>query len=130
LKLDAHKPSDLRILKRLLDEARPFWLHVGIIFGLSLLATPLALRSAGVAVAGPGAARSQPSRPHPVLPLVAVSGAVSFAYEVMWTRLLVHLLGGSVYAFSAMLASFLVGITLGSEEPGGRLTGTYSDFGF
>ena len=49
-----------------------------------------------------------------ILPAIAVSGAVSFAYEVMWTRLLGHLLGSSVQAFATMLASFLLGITLGS----------------
>ena len=50
-----------------------------------------------------------------ILPLVAVSGFTSFAYEVIWTRLLGHLLGGSVEAFSTMLASFLLGIALGSS---------------
>jgi len=35
--------SDLAILKRLLLEARPFWPHIGGIFALDLLATPLAL---------------------------------------------------------------------------------------
>jgi spermidine synthase len=49
-----------------------------------------------------------------VLPAVAVSGAVSFAYEVLWTRLLGHVLGASVQAFATMLASFLLGIALGS----------------
>ena len=39
---------------------------------------------------------------------------VSFSYEVLWTRLLGHILGGSVYAFATMLATFLVGIALGS----------------
>ena len=48
-----------------------------------------------------------------ILPLIAISGSVSFAYEVLWTRLLSHILGGSVYAFAAMLASFLTGITIG-----------------
>lgn len=49
-----------------------------------------------------------------VLPLIGASGFVSFSYEVLWTRLLSHLLGGSVYAFAVMLASVLVGITLGA----------------
>jgi spermidine synthase len=49
-----------------------------------------------------------------VLPLILVSGAVSFGYEVLWTRLLAFVLGGSVYAFATMLASFLVGIAAGS----------------
>jgi len=49
-----------------------------------------------------------------ILPLVALSGVASFSYEVLWTRLLGHVLGGSVYAFATMLASFLAGIALGS----------------
>jgi predicted membrane-bound spermidine synthase len=48
-----------------------------------------------------------------ILPLALLSGAVSFAYEVLWTRLLGHVLGGSIYAFATMLASVLVGIALG-----------------
>jgi spermidine synthase len=49
-----------------------------------------------------------------ILPLIALSGMASFTYEVLWTRLLSHVLGGSVYAFGTMLAAFLVGIALGS----------------
>ena len=49
-----------------------------------------------------------------ILPAIALSGAVSFAYEVLWTRLLGHLLGASLDAFACMLASFLLGIALGS----------------
>jgi len=49
-----------------------------------------------------------------VLPLMLISGANTFAYEVLWTRLLSHILGGSIAAFAAMLASFLSGIAIGS----------------
>jgi predicted membrane-bound spermidine synthase len=42
-----------------------------------------------------------------------VSGAVSFLYEVLWTRLLSHVIGGSIYAFALMLAAFLSGIAIG-----------------
>jgi spermidine synthase len=49
-----------------------------------------------------------------ILPAIALSGTVSFAYEVLWTRLLGHVLGSSLHAFAAMLASFLLGIALGS----------------
>jgi spermidine synthase len=49
-----------------------------------------------------------------ILPAIAISGAVSFSYEVLWFRLLGQLLGGSTAAFSTMLASFLAGIALGS----------------
>ncbi|MFT7485508.1 MAG: spermidine synthase [Candidatus Paceibacteria bacterium] len=49
-----------------------------------------------------------------ILPLILISGVTSFTYEVLWTRLLGQILGGSVYAFATMLATFLVGITIGS----------------
>jgi spermidine synthase len=62
------------------------------------------------------AARAVRSRRGLLLPLMLVSGAVSFADEVLWTRLLGHVLGGSVYAFATMLASFLLGIALGSAS--------------
>ncbi len=45
---------------------------------------------------------------------LAVSGAVSLVYEVAWTRALALVLGSSTYAFTSMLAAFLVGIAGGS----------------
>ena len=53
-----------------------------------------------------------------VLPLMLLSGAVSFSYEVMWTRLLAQILGGSLFAFTTMLSSFLLGIAVGSAVGG------------
>lgn len=49
-----------------------------------------------------------------ILPLMLVSGANTFTYEVLWTRLLGHVLGGSIVSFATMLASFLSGIAIGS----------------
>lgn len=49
-----------------------------------------------------------------ILPLILLSGANAFLYEVLWTRLLNHLLGGAIYAFATMLATFLSGIAIGS----------------
>ncbi|MDZ7684491.1 MAG: fused MFS/spermidine synthase [Gammaproteobacteria bacterium] len=51
---------------------------------------------------------------HYILPLMLLSGSSSFIYEVLWTRLLGHVLGGSITAFATMLASFLGGIAVGS----------------
>ena len=48
-----------------------------------------------------------------ILPVMLVSGATSFVYEVLWARLLAHVLGGSFYSFATMLASFLTGIAVG-----------------
>jgi spermidine synthase len=44
----------------------------------------------------------------------AVVGATAFAYEVSWVRLLATHVGSSTYAFTVMLAVFLIGIVLGS----------------
>ena len=97
-----------------------------LIFGLAVLAARGAPAAPGPAAAAPEAAgprrRAAPAaalRPtaaggRAVLALMLVSGAASFTYEVLWTRLLGQLLGASVYAFATMLASFLVGIALGA----------------
>jgi spermidine synthase len=45
---------------------------------------------------------------------LGTSGFAAMAYEVAWTRILAMIIGSSVYAFSIMLATFLVGIALGS----------------
>ena len=49
-----------------------------------------------------------------ILPVMTASGVATFVYEVLWTRLISHILGGSVPAFAVMLASFLIGIAAGS----------------
>ena len=43
-----------------------------------------------------------------------ISGATAMIYEVGWTRVLATVLGSSTYAFTVMLATFLLGIALGS----------------
>jgi spermidine synthase len=60
------------------------------------------------------------SRPLHATPFVALcvatgaSGLAALVCEVAWTRSLTLVLGGSVYAFSAMLATFLFGLAAGS----------------
>ncbi len=48
-----------------------------------------------------------------VLAVAFVSSVASFTYENIWFRLFEHVLGASIYAFSTMLAGFLIGIALG-----------------
>ena len=48
-----------------------------------------------------------------ILVVMLISGAIAFVYEILWARLLAHVLGGSFYSFATMLASFLIGIALG-----------------
>jgi spermidine synthase len=45
---------------------------------------------------------------------IALSGLSALGGEVVWTRLLSLLLGGTVYSFSIILAVFLIGLGLGS----------------
>ncbi|MFH2005637.1 MAG: fused MFS/spermidine synthase [bacterium] len=49
-----------------------------------------------------------------VLFAAGMCGYISLVNEVVWTRMLGFLLDGTVYGFSALLASFLMGIALGS----------------
>ena len=46
---------------------------------------------------------------------IALSGLCALAAEVIWTRTLGLLFGGSVYTFSIILAVFLVGLGIGSS---------------
>jgi spermidine synthase len=46
--------------------------------------------------------------------LFAVVGSTAFAYEIAWTRLLAITIGSSTYAFTLMLAAFLLGTVIGS----------------
>ena len=46
---------------------------------------------------------------------IGLSGATALAAEVVWTRLLSLLLGGTVYTFSIILAVFLIGLGIGSS---------------
>jgi spermidine synthase len=50
-----------------------------------------------------------------VYPAIALSGMAALGAEVVWTRLLSLLLGGTVYTFSLILAVFLIGLGIGSS---------------
>ncbi len=50
----------------------------------------------------------------PVYLTIALSGMSALGAEVVWTRLLSLLIGGTVYTFSIILAVFLVGLGVGS----------------
>ena len=49
-----------------------------------------------------------------VLVAVGLAGFCALALEVLWTRVLMFVLGTSAYAFACMLTCFLLGIALGS----------------
>ena len=100
---------------------RTVWIAASINALVALLALSLSNTSADQAE--PQTNQSNNSQPNHswtadasplwVLPIMLCSGAVSFLHEVLWTRMLGHVMGSSLYAFGIMLASFLVGIALG-----------------
>ncbi|MEE9216631.1 MAG: fused MFS/spermidine synthase [Anaerolineales bacterium] len=61
----------------------------------------------------------EPSANRPYLQIIllvgmGLSGFATLSLEISWTRVLIMVLGGSVYAFSTILTGFLLGIALGS----------------
>ncbi|MFQ5481447.1 MAG: fused MFS/spermidine synthase, partial [Nitrospinaceae bacterium] len=50
-----------------------------------------------------------------LLLLFGLSGFTALACEILWTRVLVFPLGGSLYSFALILAAFLAGIAAGSQ---------------
>jgi spermidine synthase len=54
---------------------------------------------------------------------IALSGASALAAEVVWTRLMGLMLGATVYAFSIILAVFLVGLAIGTAAASGMVRG-------
>ena len=49
----------------------------------------------------------------PVLVAIALIGFLALGYEILWTRLFLLFLGNTTYAFSLILSSFLISITIG-----------------
>ncbi|MCP4907158.1 MAG: hypothetical protein GY910_19455, partial [bacterium] len=89
--------------------------HIGIV-GNAIVFLAAAALARGITgqPAGDTTQTAHKGRFHWILPAMTISGAVSFVYEVLWTRLLGQVLGGSTAAFASMLSSFLLGIALGS----------------
>ncbi|MFQ5494169.1 MAG: fused MFS/spermidine synthase [Phycisphaerae bacterium] len=56
-----------------------------------------------------------------LLLLFFFSGCSGLIYEVVWTRLLRHVMGGSVYAMTTVLCGFMAGLALGSFVAGRRI---------
>jgi spermidine synthase len=122
------------------------YLAVGLNVAAGLGALLLSRRweaSPDPATSGPeaaGARRERRARPEvprnfrprrrAVLAATFVSGFVSLALEVLWTRMLAEGTGSSIYIFTTILAIFLLGIALGSflyrrfARPAGERLGT------
>jgi len=61
-----------------------------------------------------GKEESHPSGAELILLVSGISGLTAMMFEIGWTRILAIFLGSTTYAFTLMLATFLLGITLGS----------------
>ena len=112
-------------LLRVHDMATATWVAVILNGAVALAGLGLAILSGtGLSLpAVPGAAASQTSttgethalQPSwPVYFAIALSGMCALGAEVIWTRLLSLMLGGTVYTFSIILAVFFVGLGIGS----------------
>jgi spermidine synthase len=64
--------------------------------------------------APPAAEDARPMALSLVYVTIAISGACALGSEVVWTRNLALLLGGTVYSFSLILGAVLVGLAIGS----------------
>ncbi len=97
------------------------WIGVAtnVLVGLAALWLARTLEvEAGAPASAPTAAPAEEPAPAPgtgwILVVMGLSGIASLALEVIWTRMLVLIVGTSTYAFVTMLTAFLVGIALGS----------------
>jgi spermidine synthase len=63
----------------------------------------------------PQRAAGPPPTAWPVYVVIALSGLAALGAEVLWTRVLSLLFGGTVYTFSIILATFLAGLGIGSS---------------
>lgn len=96
-------------LLRLYDVTVASLVAVAINLSAAALAWMIAPRSAPAPEAP--ASAPQDYRAHLV---IGLSGAAALGAEVVWTRLMGLMLGGTVYSFSIILAVFLVGLALGT----------------
>jgi spermidine synthase len=104
-------------LLRVHDVETATWVAVSINFAVAAVGLVLAARA-------PHRPPSGASEGSPVTPVhgagavyltIALSGLCALGAEVVWTRLLSLLLGGTVYTFAIILAVFLVGLGIGSS---------------
>ena len=104
-------------LLRLYDMPTATYVAVGINVTVAAIALLMASRT-------PGQVKAAEQSPMPVESrfgnkavyiTIGMSGLCALGAEVIWTRLLSLLLGGTVYTFSIILAVFLAGLGIGSS---------------
>jgi spermidine synthase len=108
-------------LLRVYDMAVATYVAAAINLAVAVVAMGLASRipyhpAATTSVRGkisPSAVRAESNLA--VYVVIALSGMAALGAEVVWTRLLSLMLGGTTYTFSIILAVFLVGLGIGSS---------------
>src|SRR5262245_24155261 len=104
-------------LLRVHDMAVATYAAIAINVLVALVSLALARRASYVHRAE-GPAKVRPARAKAatfIYVAIAISGVSALGAEVVWTRLLSLLLGGTVYTFSIILAVFLLGLWAGSS---------------
>ncbi|MGO9914281.1 MAG: spermidine synthase, partial [Isosphaeraceae bacterium] len=94
--------------------------HVAVALNVTVAAIALALAAVPARYEVPSAAATQENAGRTaggwaVYLAIALSGMAALGAEVVWTRLLSLVLGGTVYTFSLILAVFLIGLGIGSS---------------
>jgi spermidine synthase len=97
-------------------------LHTAVIINLVLAACAYFLSLKAPALESfevtPTSKNAKPKEQNPAIKTAlwgfAISGAAAMILEVTWTRALVQIFGNSTYAFTTMLACFLIGLALGA----------------
>jgi spermidine synthase len=118
-------------LLRVYDVATATCVAVAINGAVALIGLSLATRSegrGGSRAAAPVPAKTGTARwaSWSVYLAVALSGMTALAAEVIWTRLLSLLLGGTVYTFSIILSVVLTGLGIGSAAGSALARGSAS----
>ncbi|MBW8883328.1 MAG: SAM-dependent methyltransferase, partial [Planctomycetia bacterium] len=103
-------------LLRLYDMATATYVAAAINLAVALIAFGLA-RSSPYQYTNPNSNIQNPQSAvaWTIYLAIALSGFSALGAEVIWTRLLSLLIGGTVYTFSIILAVFLIGLGLGSS---------------
>lgn len=107
-------------LLRVYDIAVATYVAVGINLAVAAIALVLAGRTAhrpqqAAASMPAGGLPARPGGARIAYVVIGISGLTALGAEVVWTRLLSLLLGGTVYTFSIILAVFLFGLGIGSS---------------
>jgi spermidine synthase len=103
-------------LLRVYDMVTATYVAVGINAAVASLSLALASHAPHAPVASGAVGPSKVPGATSVYAVVALSGLTGLAAEVVWTRLLSLLVGGTTYTFSLILAAFLFGLGLGSAS--------------